>query len=294
MIIPVDYPFGGRRLLLRWWTEHERGHVVIAASESALLATARRVFHDNPDAEIKDALDVEIVAPSKRLEQLAAVCIRREEVFHFHYMVCVHVDAAGKAGFPLPSPFARCETFEPDDEESSPDSWARDNHFGCRHCRSRVRLVGLTPEELFDRYAVNWAEVRPGRAPDVRIRRNAGAMRHVSHAEPAGNDEPLWWARKNFGHHAGGVEFEEVDIDAGVTTDHGYTPACLTGDAMFFFRRLGEVAKDTRAKIEAALAVERKAHEEKYEKSVKERHEDREKEERSGHEAIVRFFAERS
>jgi hypothetical protein len=293
-MIPVDYPHGGRRLLLRWWTDHDRGHVIIAKSRNALLATACRVFHDNPDAEIKDALDVEIVAPSKRLEQLAVICIRREEVFNFHYMVCVHVDAAGKAGFSLPSPFARCETFESGDEESSPDSWARDNHFGCRHCRARVRLVGLTPEELFDRYAADWAEVRPGRAPDVRVHRQAGAMRYVSHAEPARDDEPLWWVRKNFGHHAGGVEFEEVNIDAGVTTDHGYTPACLTGDAMFFFRRLGEVDQATRAGIDRVLLAKKKASEEKYEKSVKERHEDREKEERSGHEAIVRFFAERA
>ena len=285
----VDYPLGGRRFLLHWWTQDDRGHVVIAESERSLLAASKRVFAENPDAEIKAMCEVEIVAPPDRFEKLAALCARQEAIGEFHFMTCSRLHDAHEAGLEIPPPFAFCEMFEKDDEDALPDSWARENHYNCKHCKSRVRLVGMTPEELYAQHAEAWYALH---SDDRRNRSDSKKMKSRAARASDADADGLWYARSNFGHHAGGIELREVDLERDVYLSDGvptpsFTPSCFTEQLMFFFKRLSEL---DRSKAEAILAAEKEKSKRLHEERERVRKEAFERDRREQNEDVVRFF----
>ena len=162
--LPVYYPDGGRLLLMRWWTDADRGHVVLARSESAMRLVAQRVFRCHPDASLREYLEVEIVAPSLRLCALAAEHTQRERIENFRTEMTWRMREACEAGRTLPTPFSVCGVYEPEEEEkpSSEEAgeWARRTHYGCRHCKDGI-VLAISAKELHGRFAAAWQARQP-------------------------------------------------------------------------------------------------------------------------------------
>jgi hypothetical protein len=231
----VYYPRGGVLQMLYWWTQHERGHLVLAPTEQGTRAIARRVFEEHPDAEIRAYCEIEVVGPPRRLHVLAESHALREAIDMFHREVVSLMRDAVKEGRSLPPPFEVCERYEidkdeEDDETGSADEWSRSVHYGCKHCMETIRMVGLTPAELWALHHEAWQKL-PFAWKRGTARRD---LKRQPHRGPAGVDgEPLWSACAEFGDHAAGIALAEVDWE-GVEQ---YSVSCLTDRLLFFFRR---------------------------------------------------------
>jgi len=277
--LPVYYPDGGRLLLMQWWTESDRGHVVLARSESAMRVAAQRVFHKHPYASLRDYLDIEIVAPSLRLCALAAEHTRRDQVESFRMEMAWRMREAQAAGRVLPAPFSVCASYEPDEELSGADEddWAKRSHYSCRHCKEGI-VLAMTPEELHARYAEAW-RVRQTPKPPHR----ADRRRVASRARVAADDEPLCFANAVFGHHASGIVLGEVDLAAA----EEYRPSYLSERALFFYRLL---SKPDSSHLQAILDAERDAWDAAHKHDEEEGRREREREEQERIDTIISFF----
>jgi len=280
-VLRVYYLFGGRTFLLHWWTYDDRGHLVLAPTERGLVAVAKRVFAEHPDAEIRAYCEIDIVGPSKRLQALAADQAMRERVGAFHHEVVSHMRDAVEAGRTLPPIFESCSTYEPGEEEHAADEVFRGMHYGCRHCLQTIRLVGLTPGDLYARYHDAWRVEHP-----LDHLSRYEVMSSPSRAGLARDDEKLWYARAAFGHHSAGIALDEVDVEEPDTlSDGGYS--CLSGDALFFFRRLRDLdASLLQAALDEAKALDEARRAERKATSVAER----KREEHKQLDATIAFF----
>ena len=276
----VFYPGGGRRFLLHWWTYDERGHLVLAPTEPGLQAVATRVFQKHPDAEIKAFAEIEIVGPSARLCALSELHDARDRIATFHHELVWRLREAVTAGRDLPAPFAVCTNYEPEEEVEGDghEAWARETHYGCLHCKERIRLVGLTPADLYAQYHAAWYAANPSRAHEDR--------RLVPSRAPAADDhEHLWFAEANFSDHSGGVVLTEMLLDEAET----YRPRCLSDRVMFFFRRLRDLDSSAMQKaLDEATATRNLRHETR----ERERVEEREREERQRIDSTLGFFTD--
>jgi hypothetical protein len=278
--VRVFYPGGGRRFMLHWWTYDERGHLVLAPTESGLQAVAARVFQKHPDAEIKAFAEIDIVGPSAHHCALAELHDARDRIATFHHELVWRLREAVTAGRDLPAPFAVCTNYEPEEEDEGvgDEAWARETHNGCRHCKERIRLVGLTPSDLYAQYHAAWYAANPSRAHEDR--------RLVpSRAPAADNHEPLWYASADFGHHSGGVVLHEAKLDEAEV----YRPSCLSDRVMFFFRRLRDLDSSAMQKaLDDASATRKRRHEAR----ERERVEEHEREERRRIDSTLGFFTD--
>jgi len=266
-MIPVYYPDAGRRFVLHWSTDDRRGRIALATSEASLQHLARRIFDDSPHAEIKALLEVELVAPSRKLCREVAEKERKREVDTFMHDVCCHVERVREAGKPLPPLFAKCEEYvvdprdiDEDDETSVEDQMkARvendPEHYSCAACTDSIRLVGITKEQLYDQYFERWcAEVNTTGYAPARVNPKQPQPAE-SRARLAGDDETLGAAVANFWDHSQGGHLASPD-------------AAFGNDSLLFFyvevRELG--AMPYVSMLQAAREVEvakRKAREER-------------------------------
>lgn len=282
--IRVYYPHGGRRRMLHWWTYNERGHVVLAKSRDGLLGSARRIFAENPDAEIRVYAEIVLVAPSEKLQEYAADQKRRERVSRFHVEVAARLSEVALAGLPLPAPFEVCASFE-SEYDDEPNEWARERHSGCKNCLDKIRAVGLTPGDLYARYHAAWALAM---AEHGHWEDRIDPKFVPSRAEPARDGEPLWCAVKEFGDHAGGCKLLEVG-EPDMIGVGGYGYSFVDDKALFFFRKCSDLDP---AELESMLALEKQAAERAQAERERERVAAYERDKRQSVDAVVRFFAE--
>jgi len=223
--LKVYYPLGGRTFLLHWYTDSDRGHVVLSRTEKGLRAAADRIFEENPDAEIKELCEIDVVGPSKKLIKLAEKVAADEAVREFYEEIMYRLLEAAKAGRELPAPFELCAAYEPDEEEDiEPNDWAIESHYMCKHCKAGIKLIGTTPSALYERYHGPWVLKHPRPHHEER-----GRM--PSRAEPWDDKSILWYASADFGHHAKGVTLNEVNLEDA----DGYKPGYFSDRLMFFF-----------------------------------------------------------
>jgi hypothetical protein len=238
-MLDVCYPHGGPHVLLHWWTQHDRGHIVVARSGGALHAAAEAIAAREPYAEVKALLHVEIVAPPRKLEALSAVHKHKDAVAMFRREVCCRMSAALKVVKTLPPPFAACDEYVPELEDE-PDGWAKEHHFCCKNCIDKVMIRGMTSEQLYETYAEDWMREAPGSWEKSRLRPgrevSTDTSRLKSRARIADEGEKIWCAWPNFGHHAGGVELREVDMAEGEPGYPGYFDSVL-----FYFKQIEEM-----------------------------------------------------
>ena len=282
-------PFSGRWFVFHWWTDHDRGHLAFASTEDGLLDVATNVFQKEPYAECKGVLEIEVVAPSDLMSQIANKHDLEEEVMHFSYEIFGQLAYARDAGKTLPSMFVTCPKYQPE-EDVTDDDWAREKHYGCQNCMNGISLVGMTKVELHARFYDDWEKTKEDR---TRHRRSDPPQlkRAPSTAPKASDDDTLWYARANFGHHAGGVELHEVDL----AESDAHRPGCLTKDTLFFYRRIREIG--TGEKLADAIgtmsAAFRRVSEEESERRDNLRRQEREREQEERDNAIIDFFNQR-
>lgn len=239
--ILVDYPLGGRHLLLHWWTQHDRGHVVLARSAEALVATTRRIFVEEPYAEIRAMMEIDVVAPPLALERSIAEYVHNTNVHLFKAIVCHAMNEAAESGLALPPPFERCNVYEPEPDVSQTE-WAVEEHYDCRHCYLRIRVVGVSGEELYERCHDEWTK-----ATGLSSAPSGGTVseeKYRSRAPRAKDGLRLSMASKCFGDHASGVVLDE-DVSA----------EGPLREPLFFFHRTGDVHADVRERLMGIQAV---------------------------------------
>lgn len=224
-MIKVVYPHGGRKFILNWYTYMERNHIIIADSLQGLNDAAIKVFRRHPNAEIKQAFEIDVVAPSDLLNKITEEKVRKNDVFHFHGEVCDRLKTAAEKGYTIPYPFKICNFYEPENYRDVENDWMKTNHIDCKQCTYKIHCE-LTAEELFERYYDAWREKNP-----TRFKQDS---KYITSRAPKANDNDLLWAAvPNFGPHAGGIDIEKVNLDI---NDSYYNEHCL-----FLFKRIQDI-----------------------------------------------------
>lgn len=278
MSLKVYYPYGGRHFLLHWWTYNERGHIVLAKTEDHVLDIAIRVFEKHPDAEIKSYLEAEIVGPSKLYGTQAEAFALRDRIENFRVEILCGLHNVLEAGKSLPPQFEACETYEPEDEQER-DEWVQRTHYSCKNCFEKIKMPGMTKEQLYEKYSEAWRKAFPR---DRYV--DQGLV--LSQAEVAKDDEELYFANTAFGHHSSGIELNKIDHEK-IDPKIDYRPSYLSGNAIFFFRKIRDV--DSKG-LQELLDQQKKMVEERKEKQEKSRISKREREEQEKIEAVLAFF----
>lgn len=277
--LKVIYPYGGQHYALYWWTYDERGHIAIARSERSLLRTAEAIFDKHPDAEIKQMLLIDIVAPSDRMCQEAVEASYKNKVFHFHSEITSRIKELLEKNIDIDSKFfAKCEVYQPDDPEYETEEYNKNYHYECKNCRNCIRLIGITPNELYDRFNVQWKELSESENLYVLKYRPTifEKLEMYSRADKAQDDEILWAASPNFGHHSDGLYPVEI-----TETKH-----LLNRLPTFYFRNLKELDQTTFYELLKTAKKKFKAHQNLMNKLQKERY-DKEQQKRT---ETVRMF----
>lgn len=209
--LKVYNPGSGIRYLLQWWSHGRQNQVIVADSERALYPVFSHVCDENPDTRIEQILEVELVAPSDVMCRRAQEYRHAEEVKDFLNDVSFRIKELAEEGYPLPESFKRCELWVPDyleegEETSPPDSYRTEWHPDCRNCIAGFTLVGHTPESFYQKYQENWRIIHP-------IKERIDPKLGYSSAVKANDDETIWVARPDFGHHCRGVSLAQLESD---------------------------------------------------------------------------------
>lgn len=268
----VYYPLGGKKFLLHWWSYYERGNIILSDSEQSLDVVARKVFHEHPDAEIKGFYEIEIVAPTERMQEFRKTNDLDKTISMFHSEMVFRLKDLVKAGHGLPSGFEICPGFKPEEGVES-SNWDEEYHFNCLNCTDTIKLVDMTKKDLYDKYYEDWEKVFPHKGwIDPKLVNNRANL--------AKNESNLFEAVANFGHHSSGIDLVEIDFEN--------IESYLNDRILFFFHRIREIDSSELQKVltESNLAM-KKENEEREENRIKEY----EREDKEKIDAVIAFFA---
>ncbi len=208
----VYNPSAGVFLLLHWSTLWRQGQVLLARTETALLKSARHIFEtSNEDAEIKGHYEIELVAPPASFDERRAKYLYQEAVDNFRTHLCHCMLRVQHAGKTLPSIFAICDTWGSKYDGDDSETCDLENHYSCRNCEYKIKLVGITPEGLYETYHARWnetfPEAKPISAPSKPKPEPQESKAPVFRDDEVRNDaiNQIWVAEPDFGHHAKGI-----------------------------------------------------------------------------------------
>lgn len=231
--LKVYYPYGGVHQLLQWWTHDEQHQIVLARTSETMDVVVKRIIVNQGtnktyerDIEFKTLLEIDIVAPP------AIRCAKAIELQHLKDVddlvneVCWTLSSKlKKTGLPLPTPFILCPNAS-EDEYHFECEYDSEGKLQPEHCVSGIKLT-ITREEFYNRYQEAWYQQNPKRVWTP----SPGHPQEVfSRAEQASDDEPLWIASPDFGHHSHGVWLGELD-----------PKEFSIKSALFYFRKLREL-----------------------------------------------------
>ena len=241
-------------------------------SEQAIDVVSRKVFGEHPDAEIKEYLEIEIVAPTERMQALRKANDLEESVSTFLREVFCRIQTLAKKGHKLPSDFEVCHNFE--SGEDYPDNdYGKESHFGCLNCTETIRLIDMTPTSLYEKYHGDWEKAFPQK-------RYIDPKLVNSRAKPASNKSNLFEAVANFGHHSAGIELVEVNFDN--------AESYLNDRVLFFFHRLREIDSTSIQTILTEATSAKKKHDKENQERLKKNYE---KEDQERVDAVIAFFS---
>lgn len=227
----VYHPGKGVHHICRWLTHNEQHQLIVAPTEQAVRYVWELAYKRYDDAKVVQLFEVELVAPSAAMCSKALILQRDADIKSFMNDACGGVSEALKLGLPLPSQFAKCPGFvrNDDEDDSAPDSIDLKYHFDCRNCTHGIALVGLTPEQFYERFSDAWNAANPSQKMPGRY------QQIYSTAEPASDDEQVWEAScDDFGHHRSGVNLNKLRI--GEPPWHNATPWGFFHPVLFYFR----------------------------------------------------------
>lgn len=274
----VFFPNGGKFLMFNWWSYNEGSHIILAHNEASMNSTALRIFNEYNEVEIKEYCEIEIVGPPIKFSQAAADFDRQQHINIFHMNISYRLSQAVELGLTLPPMFKVCDTYEFKYDDDYISNEVDEYHTYCK-CIEKIRLVNLTPEELFNKYHETWYELT---GYDYYYDDNPKHI--ISKAIPATDCESLWFAAARFGDHSDGILIQKVHLD---DEDNVNRPSYLSNNVMFFFRKVQELDKTLlQAGIDKIKALD-KARQKLEEKS---RRDKRKKENLSEAKEVIDFF----
>ena len=239
----VQYPYGGKKILLQWYDYNEGHNVILASCEENMLGIVQRLVPKYPDMTAKEYCEVDIVAPPERLCKLAAKQSEKDRIELFCQNIAYRVKSLCEAGHILPPTFSLCTTYVASDGGGEDE----DDHFLCKNCHDTIHFVGMTDKEFYERYYDAWQKFFPEISSE-----KVGV---ISQAARATDDEVIHCADINFVHHSFGVSLDKIQ-----------PPNPIPTNPLFFFRRLREIdPKEIVAVIDAA----KKAKQEKTRENAK-------------------------
>lgn len=201
----VFYPHGGHHALLRWYTDDDRGHIILAKSSRpdplSVTTTFKAVLNRYPGAKITDYQKIDILAPSDLLQNLSRKARYNDALNNFHLKVIDKLSEIIDSVATLPGPFSICQEYKPP-KSLHLDDWVLKEHFQCSACINRIR-TDISRKETFERYFDAWNVLFPQNNQTT-----SKNLRIPSRAPKASDSQPLWYARANFGHHESGVELK--------------------------------------------------------------------------------------
>lgn len=204
--LKVYYPFGGKHIITLWWTHNEQNQIAISPNQNSMESMLHCFLDKYEDCDIKESYEVEIVAPSKSLCDRAEANKLQENIKLFFEMVARQIGEAYKAKYKIPPIFTKCSKWESDYEDNGQTEKDDLSHYSCRNCTERIALSSLTKEEFYHLFYDEWNKLFPRNKY-----RDEKAI--YSRAETAKDDDVLWGAYSNFGHHCRGIALSEVIPD---------------------------------------------------------------------------------
>jgi len=259
----VYYPHGGGHLLLSWYTDYDRGHLIIARNERAVIAAYRRVLVESPEAVVKAYVAADIVAPPPQVHRAWAARCEQGIFSGFRYWVLGYIDDYQRVHRgALPDGFSACGRFVPEFDDTEED----EHHYGCTTCcRKVIPVVGW--EALWrasparDAYLAYEAE-RTAQHREASTR--SVPRKVVSQATVPTDDEPLWYVRPNHGPHSDGNMLAKVVAWEPDYPPHRQYVGMFSWGALFFFRHRGDLdATEFHRMSEAAREREKREQEKK-------------------------------
>lgn len=131
-LLCVD-PREGDAFLIHWWTDCDRGKLVVLRSWDATDRVLRRLVHEHPSLVVKNACRIRFASPSRTMEQEAAWWAKREALREFLLTLGCACESATRLGLPVPEFCKPCEDSR---------AMSRDDHFSCRKCYSGFVVDG--------------------------------------------------------------------------------------------------------------------------------------------------------
>lgn len=239
---------GGPHVLLRWSTEDDGSHVLVARSEAGVVHAMGRLLERGEDVRLHDYCKIEVVAPSAAMSLQHAERAFREESEDFWRHAALRLRE--REDEPLSKSIERCARYEPWEGYSSQPSRA---HQGCRHCfhgfvisgpRCLARYAIVRDQWVFDR-----REMERRRA-DFRVVANPSKPVGPSLAEPAADGETVHVVAVLHGDHRDGSALRTIDPSEG--------PPSFP--ILFAFRRLDELdSSDIMRMAQRGVTERRKA-----------------------------------
>lgn len=204
--LKVFYPLGGKHIITLWWTHDEQNQVAISRNQKSMDAMIHHIICKHEDCKIKQSYEVEIVAPSKYLCDLATAHQLQKNVKLFFEMVAAQMRKAIKANYKIPPIFSKCHKWESAYDEQGQYEKDDPHHYSCRNCEQKITLSSLSKEEFYHLFHREWNKWFEHKWSD-------NPKEVYSLAEMAKDDDVLWGAYSNNGYHCRGVVLSEVIPD---------------------------------------------------------------------------------
>lgn len=207
--LKVYYPHGGKHFIAAWWTHDEQHQIIVAKSLSSLEKTLNVAIDRNSDFEVKEILEVEIVAPPEDFCQTKKEKLRKTQVEEFFrdvvYSFC-YQPFCYQPGIKdlLPEVFRPCSRWKKPYKGSDSSSLTDPKHHNCGNCVDGIKLRLLSKEEFYEKYHEQYEKT-------VRFNRTFVDTKALySKASPAVDLNDLWLVSTEFGHHSYGARLMRV------------------------------------------------------------------------------------
>jgi len=244
--LKVYHSGSGVYYVCRWWSHQEQNSIIIARTEELVKKVWSSTYKKCRNAEAKEVLEVELVAPSILMCENAAKKLHKDEVTNLLNEVTSRFDELIGMGFAIPKQFVECDKWESLYEEEGgyePSPATLQYHFYCKNCVNKFKLVSLTPEEFYEAFVSKWDSNFP-----VQDKYEYKYTTTYSRARAAGNDEQIWAATTtDFGHHNKGVSLDKWEI--------GAVPSNF-GDILFYYSLLNVLDVEPYKKEASIFSVE--------------------------------------
>lgn len=224
--LKVYYPFGGRHFILRWYNYNRQHSIILARSVEQIQLILSTILDKNFDILIKEGYEINIVAPPISLCEKATILANRELVNQFMREVCFFMkNNVMDKNQQMPSLFMPCNSWSPKkyfytDDNGSEVEYISNNyeeddpdHYDCANCELCVKVIGITPDELYDEYHDSWNKTYDTINPRTIISNNNQKIypkAMYSKALTALSEEDLMFANTDFGPHRNGVCLDKV------------------------------------------------------------------------------------